>query len=461
MKSNRTDVSIIVPVYNAQATLERCIDSVLKQTYTNFELLLVDDGSKDDSGKICDAYACRDERIMVIHKANSGVSDSRNQAMEAAHGQYLQFLDSDDWLTPESTGLMLRAAKENQCDMVIADFYRVKNDRVAHKGDIKEAGLLTREDFAMYMMENPADFYYGVLWNKLYRRDIIEKHRLRMDSKISWCEDFMFNLEYMRHMESVYVLPVPVYYYVKTKGSLVSQGASISKTLEMKQQVFEYYNQFYQEVFDEEVYEKSRRQVYRFLIDVASDGIMPPLPMPDILRLGEERTYVSEQLLETTGILYDQYRERKLVERNLELIALQYDLEPEEAMLLLYLYEPCRKMTRRELTEVTGLKSRKLLAALRRLAACGYIIWKETSDVPAYRTAKAERQPQGADLQEARKSKNLDIQLLDPAQPVIREIGHMLEKIHTEMFQGFTEEEAELYRKLDSRIKENIKAQLS
>lgn len=461
MKSDRTDVSIIVPVYNAQATLERCIDSVLKQTYTNFELLLVDDGSQDDSGKLCDAYARRDERILVIHKENSGVSDSRNQAIDAARGKYLQFLDSDDWLTPESTGLLFRAAQENQCDMVIADFYRVKNDRVAHKGDIKEAGLLTREDFAMYMMENPADFYYGVLWNKLYRRDIIEQHQLRMDGKISWCEDFMFNLEYMRHMENVYVLPVPVYYYVKTKGSLVSQGSSLSKTLEMKQQVFEYYNQFYQEVFDEEVYEKSRRQVYRFLIDVASDGIMPPLPMPDILKLGEERTYVSEQLLDTKGVLYDQYRERKLVERNLELIALQYDLEPEEALLFLYLYEPCGKMTRRELKEVTGIKSRKLLAALRRLAAEGYIVWKETSEAPALRTAKAERPSKGADLQETRKNRTIDIQLLEPARPIITEIGHMLEKIHAEMFQGFTEEEAELYKKLDNRRKENIKTQLS
>ncbi|MEI3218590.1 MAG: hypothetical protein V8S08_01860 [Lachnoclostridium sp.] len=95
------------------------------------------------------------------------------------------------------------------------------------------------------MIENPADFYYGVLWNKLFRRDIVEEYHLRMDSEISWCEDFMFNLEYIRHADVFFALQVPIYYYVKTKGSLASQGASVTKTIKMKLMVFEYYNNFY------------------------------------------------------------------------------------------------------------------------------------------------------------------------------------------------------------------------
>ena len=90
-------VSIIVPVYNAQEFLERCINSVLAQEYTNFELILVDDGSTDNSGAVCDSYLNRDARIRVIHKENTGVSDSRNQALDEAKGEYLQFLDSDGW----------------------------------------------------------------------------------------------------------------------------------------------------------------------------------------------------------------------------------------------------------------------------------------------------------------------------------------------------------------------------
>ena len=265
-------VSIIVPVYNAEASLRRCVESVLNQEFTDFELILANDGSRDGSGGICDAFAAADSRVRVIHKENTGVSDTRNQAISQARGRYLQFLDSDDWITPNATKLLVRAAESRGCDMVVADFYRVVGERVSHKGDIDEDTVLTREEYAAHMMENPADFYYGVLWNKLYRRELVEAHHLRMDPDISWCEDFMFNLEYIRHAQTFFALQVPVYYYVRTKGSLASQALSISKTVRMKLTVFEYYNQFYKAVLDEEEYEKSRLKVYRFLFDAAQDA---------------------------------------------------------------------------------------------------------------------------------------------------------------------------------------------
>lgn len=205
-------VSIIIPVYNAEKYLRRCIESILNQEYADFELILSDDGSTDGSGSICDEYAAQDERIRVIHKENSGVSDTRNRAMRLARGTYLQFVDSDDWLTPDATRLLVRTAQEQDCDMVISDFYRVVGERVSHKGDIEEDRVMSREEFASCMMENPADFYYGVLWNKLYRRDLVEEHHLRMDVDISWCEDFMFNLEYIRYAERFYALRTPIYY---------------------------------------------------------------------------------------------------------------------------------------------------------------------------------------------------------------------------------------------------------
>ena len=205
-------VSIIVPVYNAEKFLNRCVDSILGQEYRDFELILVDDGSRDMSGSICDAYAKTDERVVVIHKENSGVSDTRNQGIERAKGTYLQFVDSDDWLTPDATKLMVRAAEEHGCDMVISDFYRVVGDMVSRKGDIESDCVIDREEFASFMMENPADYYYGVLWNKLYRRDLVNRFGIRMDAEISWCEDFMFNLEYVRYAETFYALRTPVYY---------------------------------------------------------------------------------------------------------------------------------------------------------------------------------------------------------------------------------------------------------
>ena len=173
-------VSIIVPVYNAHKTIARCIESIINQEFQDFELLLVNDGSKDDSGQICDSYAAQDKRIRVIHKDNSGVSDSRNMALDLAKGKYIQFLDSDDWITTDATNLFFRAAEDHHCDMVISDFYRVVGQRVSHKGDIDDDAVMTREDYAAHMMENPADFYYGVLWNKFFRREIIEQYHLRI-----------------------------------------------------------------------------------------------------------------------------------------------------------------------------------------------------------------------------------------------------------------------------------------
>ena len=151
---------------------------------------------------------------------------------------------------------------------------------------------MDREEFAEHMMENPAAFYYGVIWNKLYRRSIVERYHLRMDTSISWCEDFIFNLEYILRAETFYALRAPVYYYVKTKGSLVSQSVTIANTIRTKLRVFEYYNDFYKHVLDEEDYEKNRLQVYRFLLDAAGDGVVLPAILPGIKRLGDERTAV-------------------------------------------------------------------------------------------------------------------------------------------------------------------------
>ena len=131
-------VSIIVPVYNSEKTLGICIDSILKQSYKEFELILLNDGSTDSSGQICDMYANKDIRIRVMHKKNTGASDTRNQGIAVARGKYLQFVDSDDWITPDATELFVRKAEKYQCDMVIADFYRVIGGRASKKGAIEQ-----------------------------------------------------------------------------------------------------------------------------------------------------------------------------------------------------------------------------------------------------------------------------------------------------------------------------------
>lgn len=194
-------VSIIVPVYNAENALARCVDSVLGQDFRDFELLLVDDGSADSSPRICDEYAVRDARVRVLHRENAGVSAARNAALDAATGEYLQFLDADDWVTPDSTARFVEAMESHECDLVIADFYRVVDDWASHKGDIDAEGVITREQYADFMLEDPANYYYGVIWNKFFKRDLIERYGLRMDPELDWCEDFIFNMEYILHAE--------------------------------------------------------------------------------------------------------------------------------------------------------------------------------------------------------------------------------------------------------------------
>lgn len=422
-------VSIIVPVYNAENTIRRCIDSILEQEYTDFELLLVDDGSKDRSGAICDEYT--DPRVHVIHKENSGVSATRNLAMDQARGTYLQFLDSDDWITPDATLSLVRAAETNQCDLVVSDFYRVVGKRVSRKGDIDDDTILSREEYATHMMENPADFYYGVLWNKLYRRDIVEKYHLRMDPEISWCEDFMFNLEYIRHAETFYALQVPIYYYVKTKGSLATSNITISRTIKMKLMLFEYYQQFFKSVFDEEEYEKSLLKVYRFLLDAAGDGTVPPAVLPGSQKLGKERIRVGPNSLNGDGALCDAFRNRKLLDHYLETAALKNDISLFDARLLLTLSQADPACSRKDLSDFSNLSRSSLTIALQRLSGKGLLSIEEIGKKRTL-TFTPEAAPILADLEAAQKDYN------------------------NARLSGFSDGEIAQYRALSTKIRQNI-----
>ena len=458
----RPMVSIIVPIYNAEQYLRRCVDSILNQEYTDFELLLVNDGSTDASGDICEEYGDQDPRVIVIQKENTGVSDSRNRALDRARGKYLQFLDSDDWITPDATRLFVRAAEEYGCDMVISDFYRVVGERLSTKGDIEEEGVLTREEFAAHMMENPADFYYGVLWNKLYRRDIVEEHKLRMDTDISWCEDFMFNLEYIRYAKVFYALHAPIYYYVKRKGSLASQGINISKTVKMKLNVFEYYNNFYKHVLEEEDYEKNRLQVYRFFIDAAGDGTVPPSILPGSKKLGDERVFVNTEILQAEGLAGEDYRKRKLLEHYLEPVALKGDLKVMDVRLLLCLCEKHEWDSRRELADFAGISRTNLTSGLQRLTMKGFLKVEEVKEPKPSKKDKTTgknkmKTEEMAETKRKERGGRIAVTILPAAAAVMKELEMAQMDYDAARFAGFTEEELIQYADLSEKIKENTK----
>ncbi len=430
------EVSIIVPVYNAELYLNRCVDSILKQDYKNFELILMDDGSTDGSAGICDAYAAQDTRVVTVHKENTGVSDTRNQAVKLARGTYLQFVDSDDWISSEATGLMVRAMKEQNCQMVIADFYRVIGEHVSQKGTISEEGILSREDFAIEMLQKPSDFYYGVLWNKLFQRSLIEKYQIHMDPEITWCEDFIFNLEYILHTEQIFVMKIPVYYYVKTKGSLVAKSTGVRSSIEMKQNVFRYYNAFYQQVLGEEEYEKRRFQVYMFLVDFAADGEMLPSFFPGTYKLGSERSGVSEESRIGEGLFFDTYRESKLQERLFDIVAIRNELSTDEVKLLYYLSQSQGICRYEDACSMLSITRTTLSFSLRHLQSNGLL---------------------EADREQERDSAKRSYILTDDAEPVLSEILFVLNDFEKMQFDGFTEEEIRTFEALNARRNRNIR----
>ncbi len=435
-------VSIIVPAYNAQNTIGRCLDSILKQTYSDFELLVMDDGSRDDTPRILDEYAASDARIHVTHKANSGVSDTRNQALDLASGEYIQFLDADDWITPDATRLFVRAMEDNPtCDMVIADFYRVVGKNLSQKGDIEEEHLLTREEYADEMMKSPADFYYGVLWNKFFRRSIIEQYQLRMDARLDWAEDFIFNMEYVLHTDHIYALKAPVYYYVKTEGSLVSQGgASISRTVRMKLNVIEYYSSFYKDIYKEGGYLRRSPVIYSFLLNFARDGGVNPVAPEK--RLGQERVDVLiDPSMQGNPFALNFYEDRML-ERSLERVMKGYDLEEREVQILLYLKLAGGEAATTEVRSYTGLSARALSLSLQKLIRRRLV-------------EKIKRKPAGSDGQTV-----VSVRYGEEAAPLEEALERAFRDIEELRFRDFTEDEIAEYRRLSKHAAANVRRAL-
>lgn len=190
-------VSVIVPVYKAEKFLNRCIDSILAQTYRNFELILIDDGSLDKSGQICDEYARKDSRARVIHQQNHGVSAARNAGIKVATGEWITFVDADDFIHPFYLEYMM-----NNCDNT--DFV-ISGDKHFDNEDFRE------KDIAQYLRK--AQYSNGFLWSKLFYRDVIIKNNINLDRKVRYMEDLLFILDYIICCRSIRIVEKSYYNY--------------------------------------------------------------------------------------------------------------------------------------------------------------------------------------------------------------------------------------------------------
>nr|MBP7471733.1 glycosyltransferase [Prevotella sp.] len=211
-------LSIIIPVYNVEKYINRCIDSVLAQTFSDFELLLIDDGSTDKSAKVCDIYASTDTRIRVFHKNNEGVSSARNFGLDKAVGEYVMFVDGDDELFPYSLTTLLEDAYDKY-DLIIGGYQSYnENNELLYDLNINKKMILNKEQSALNMYKPFYYNYQGYIWNKLFKRKNIDK--LRFNDNIYFNEDRLFCMEYIcNSVQRTFYTTIPIYKYYQRKGS--------------------------------------------------------------------------------------------------------------------------------------------------------------------------------------------------------------------------------------------------
>lgn len=205
-------ISIIVPVYNAEQYLHRCIDSILAQSYTDFELLLINDGSKDASGDICDEYAAKDTRVRVFHKENGGVSSARNLGLDNAQGEYITFCDADDYVSEDWLAAYSEAIASN-VDLAIQGYYAIDGDNTVEKQLQPHSGN-SIELKRQLVVDLFAQEVYYYLWVKLFRRDLLEAHHIRFDEQSVLGEDTQFISKYLEYAVSFMCIDSLGYYYI-------------------------------------------------------------------------------------------------------------------------------------------------------------------------------------------------------------------------------------------------------
>ena len=237
MRANETTISIIVPIYNVEPYLRRCVDSLLKQSYADFELILVDDGSPDNCGAICDEYAAMDDRVCVIHKPNGGLSDARNAGLKIAQGAYIAFVDSDDWVTPDYLERMLTALVETGADICECDLLRTGGEENLPAIEQRTPVVFSTAD-AMAQLIHDGAFHQHV-WNKLYRRDVIADI---LFPKGKTNEDEFWTYQVFGNAAKVVKISDVLYFYFQRPGSIMGETYSLKRldALEAKLQRQQY-----------------------------------------------------------------------------------------------------------------------------------------------------------------------------------------------------------------------------
>ena len=257
-------VSIIVPIYKVEDYIRECIDSILAQTYPDFELILVDDGSPDDCGRICDDYAKRDNRIKVVHKVNGGLTSARNAGLEVAKGEWIMHVDGDDWIEPDMIESLIEAAQITGADMVIGDFVKYGPSAGYNK-------LPTWSSDKKKSMTNYIAYVMTTIWGSIAKRSLYADHSLKSPDGISYCEDFHLIVRLCHFANKIVNVHRPFYHYRYRPTSIMSNMNG--KTEADEQWVYQDTIRFFKE---QGVYEDYRKVMSWRVLKSAQELLLDP-----------------------------------------------------------------------------------------------------------------------------------------------------------------------------------------
>lgn len=257
-------VSIIVPIYNVEDYIRECIDSILVQTYPDFELILVDDGSPDDCGRICDEYAESDRRIIVIHKKNGGLTSARNAGLSKASGEWIMHVDGDDWIEPDMLESLVREAQVTEADLVFGDFLSDSPHEVYHK--LPTWSMNKKESMSNYMA-----YTMTTVWGSIAKRSLYKVNQLKSPEGISYCEDFHLIVRLCYYAKKIVNVHRPFYHYRYRPTSIMSNMSR--KTEADEQWVYQDTIRFFKE---QGVYEDYRKVMSWRVLKSAQELLLHP-----------------------------------------------------------------------------------------------------------------------------------------------------------------------------------------
>lgn len=286
-------LSIIVAVYGAENYLKSCIESILDQDFKDYELILVDDGSKDNSGEICDFYAGKDDRIKVIHKKNGGVSSARNAGLRIARGKYVQFLDSDDTLVKHSLFNFYQQTQKLSADLYIGSSYvRDRNDKVIDNISYNNDRVVNKLDILNNISHNYKAITFHYVWNRWYLKEVIDTNNIVFDESIALGEDFVFNCEYIRYIERIAELTAYICNYYK-RGNESLTGRFDRRELERRRKMERVFIKLYEE---NGILEKNIQKLKCIFGEMAVVSISAVVKRSAVIGFDEKVKYIREFL---------------------------------------------------------------------------------------------------------------------------------------------------------------------